>query len=470
MLRLARPLLFVCFFVALTLPLPAADIQPVKYVFLFIGDGMSLPQRQMAQTYVQKTENRGLKINAMPYYVPMTTHAAGDQTVTDSAAAGTAMACGVKTKNGVLGLDVDGKRVESIAELAKKNGRKVGILTTVTINHATPAAFYAHVASRGSDYDIGLDLIASGFDYFGGGGVAGYNNKDAEKYKGSIYDLAKEAGYTVCRTPETIKSLKPGVEKVLACGASSYLPYAINGSKEGLRLADFTKQAIELLDNPQGFFMMVEGGQIDGACHDNDAASAIGETIDFDAAVSVAFDFAEKKPGEVLIVVTGDHETGALCLGAVGHFQPELLTVQKVSRGTLASLTDKFVKDNKEEATFAAYKTFITEQCGLVFTEEGNWLRGNLNLTKEEMKELEDDFALSKKAIVDNQGTKDKVTKTMIRILNSKSGVTWGTGGHSALPVITSTWGNQADKIVFGVRDNTDIGKLLKQAVSPMVR
>jgi len=299
--------------------------------------------------------------------------------------------------------------------------------------------------------------------------VAGHDNKEAEKYKGSIYDLAKEAGYTICRTPETIKALKPGVKKVLACGASSNLPYAINGNKEGLRLADFTRQAIELLDNPQGFFMMVEGGQIDGACHDNDATTAIGETIEFDAAVAVAFDFAEKKPGEVLIVVTGDHETGAANLGAVGHFQPELLAAQKVSRGTLASLTDKFVKDNKEEATFEKYKTFITEQSGLEFTAEGKAQRGTLILSKEEMKELEDDFALSKKAIVDNQGTKDKVTKTMIRILDSKSGITWATGGHSALPVITSTWGNQADKIIFGVRDNTDIGKLLKQTVSPMV-
>jgi alkaline phosphatase len=468
MLRFIRPFSLVCFFIVLTLSISAAEVQPVKYVFLFVGDGMAPAQRQLAEVFVQKTEKRGLKINAMPYQVLTTTHAAGEQTVTDSAAAGTALACGVKTNNGVLGLDAEGKRVESIAELARKNGRKVGIVSSVTINHATPAAFYAHVGSRGSNYDIGLDLIASGFDYFGGGGVAGYNDRNAEKYKGSIYDLAKEAGYTVCRTPETIKALKQGVEKVLAFGSSSDLPYAIDGNREGLRLVDFTKQAIELLDNPNGFFIMVEGGKIDWACHANDGAASIWETIEFDAAVSVAFDFAAKKPGEVLIIVTGDHETGGMLLGATGGFNPELLSNQKASQGTLVSLTDKFVKDNGVEATFEKFKPIITEKCGLVFTASGRWTRGNLNLTTAEVKELEDDFAISKKAILENQGSKDKVVKTMLRLLSTKSGISWGGGGHTAMTVLTSTWGNQAEKIAENAKDNTDIGKLLRQTVGPV--
>ena len=470
MLRLDRVFLFFGFLVLTVFTASAAEIQPVKYVFLFIGDGMSFPQRQMAEEFARKTDNRGLLINAMPYQAITTTHAAGDQYITDSAAAGTAIACGVKTKNGTLGLDADGHRLESVAEFALKNGRKVGIITSVTINHATPAAFYAHNASRSSDYDIGLDLVASGFHYFGGGGVSRYNDQNAENYRGNIYDLAQEAGYTVCRTAEQVRSLKPGIEKVIALGSESDLPYAIDGNKEGLRLADFTKQAIELLDNPNGFFIMVEGGKIDWACHDNDAAAAVRETLEFDDAVLAALlDFAGKKPGEVLIVVTGDHETGALSVSASGTgygVYLALLTNQKASKGTLTALTEKFVKDNKEEATFEKFKLFITEQSGLVFTEEGRWRAGNLNLTRNEMKELEDDFAVTKKAVEENQsGGRDRVVRTMIRLLNSKSGITWSSGGHSALPVNTSVWGSQAREIAENIRDNTDIAKQLKSAV-----
>lgn len=468
MIRLTRSFLVFWLLLAMTLTASAAGIQPIKYVFLFIGDGMSIPQRQMAEEFVQKTENRGLKINAMPYQAITTTHAAGDQYTTDSAASGTAIACGTKTKNGTLGLDAEGNRLESIAELAKKNGRKVGILTSVTINHATPAAFYAHNAGRSNDYEIGLDMVASGFDYFGGGGISSSDNKESKQYCGDIYNLAKEAGYTVCRTVEEIHALKPGGGKVMSFGASGDLPYAIDGNREGRRLADFTKQAIELLDNPNGFFMMVEGGKIDWACHDNDAATAIRDTIEFDDAVSAAFDFAKKKPGEVLIVVTADHETGALTVGSSGtgyQVYLALLANQKASKGALALLTEKFVKDNKEDATFEKFKSFITEQCGLVFTEEGNWKAGNLNLTKDEMKTLEEDFAASKTAILEDKGGKNKVAQTMVRLLNSKSGITWSSGGHSALPVNTSTWGSQAAQVAENIRDNTDVAKQLKQAV-----
>jgi alkaline phosphatase len=438
-------------------------------VFLFIGDGMSFPQIQMAEEFVQKTEKRGLKISSMPYRAVTTTHAAGDQFVTDSAAAGTAIACGIKTQNGVLGLDAEGVRVQSVAEFALQNGRKVGILSSVTINHATPAAFYTHNASRSSEYEIGLDLVASGFHYFGGGGVARRNDKEAKQYCGDIYDLAKEAGYIVCRTAEEIQSLKPGAEKVLAFGSDSDLLYAIDGNKEGRRLVDFTKQAIELLDNPDGFFMMVEGGKIDWACHGNDAAATVWEMIEFDAAISAAFDFAEKNPGDVLIVVTGDHETGALTVSAPGtgsHVYLSLLSKQKASREALVALTGKFVKDNKENAPFEQFRSVITEQCGLVFTEEGKWQPGNLNLTINEMKELENDFATTKKAIEENGSGKDKVVQTMLRLLNNKSGVTWSSGGHTALPVCTLTWGNQADQIALNIRDNTDIARHLKRAIS----
>ena len=118
--------------------------------------------------------------------------------------------------------------------------------------------------------------------------------------------------------------------------------------------------------------------------------------------------------------------------------------------------------------TFEKFKMFITEHTGLVFTEERTWQRGNLNLTLEEMTLLESDFDRSKAAILENQSGKDRVVQTMIRVLNNKSGVTWGSTGHTGTPVPTAAWGPQAEQIIQNIRDNTDIGKQLKMTISPM--
>ncbi|MDR0522363.1 MAG: alkaline phosphatase [Planctomycetaceae bacterium] len=444
--------------------LTAAEVQPVKYVFLFIGDGMSLPQRQIAEEYMQKTKQHGLKINAMPFQSLTTTHSA-DNYVTDSAASGTAIACGTKTNNGCLGLDPKGKRLESVAEAAHKNGRKVGIITSVTINHATPAAFYARSVSRNNYYEIGLDLIASGFDYFGGGGIADHDDKKSEKYKGDLYELAKKAGYTVARTEAEIAAVTKGSGKVIAAGNKDALPYAIDEPSGGLRLADFTRQAIELLDNPAGFFIMVEGGKIDWACHDNDAATAVHEVIEFDNAVSAAFQFAEKHPKDTLILVTADHETGGLSVGNVTKQNTvfiQLLKAQKASVGELAKLAGMSNKEMTEtdEQRSERSRRFVTENTGLLFTEEGKWSPGNLHLTKEEMKLIQDVFTKPGKDIA----------KTLVKILNKKAGLFWTSGNHSSLPVNTSLWGNQAGTIADNIRDNTDIAKQLKQAVQPVTK
>ena len=182
-----------------------------KYVFLFIGDGMSTPQRMVAEEFARKTSRGDLAMNHLPYQANTRTKSA-NSIITDSAAAATAMACGCKTWNSMLGVDPATNRVESVAEVAKRKGMKVGIVTTVTIVHATPAGFYAHVPNRGRSYRIALDLVASGFDYFAGGGV--YDRFDDRKdpdYRGNVFDIARKAGYTVAIDDRAAwEALKPG--------------------------------------------------------------------------------------------------------------------------------------------------------------------------------------------------------------------------------------------------------------------
>ncbi|MBR7106470.1 MAG: alkaline phosphatase, partial [Opitutales bacterium] len=159
-----------------------AEMKPVKYVFLFIGDGMSIPQRMMAERYMQLSGQGGLAINAMKNQAITYTNSASSF-ITDSAASGTAIACGEKTRNGTIGLNAKGEKIESIAYVAQKAGKKVGIITSVTINHATPASFYGHNQSRSNYYNLGLDMIESGFDYFAGGGVNKNDDKKNKEYK-----------------------------------------------------------------------------------------------------------------------------------------------------------------------------------------------------------------------------------------------------------------------------------------------
>ena len=296
-----------------------AEMKPVKYVFLFIGDGMSIPQRMMAERYMQLSGQGGLAINAMKNQAITYTNSASSF-ITDSAASGTAIACGEKTRNGTIGLNAKGEKIESIAYVAQKAGKKVGIITSVTINHATPASFYGHNQSRSNYYNLGLDMIESGFDYFAGGGVNKNDDKKNKEYKGDIYDLAKKAGYKVFVEIDNddFKKLNSKSGKIMAFGSKEDIPYAIDADDDDLILADYVRKGIEVLDNPNGFFIMAEGGKIDWMCHANDAATVIKEVIDFDKAVKVALEFAKKHPDETLIVITGDHETGGLTLGFAG--------------------------------------------------------------------------------------------------------------------------------------------------------
>ncbi len=453
-----------------------------KYVFLFIGDGMSTPQRMVAEEFSIKTGGGQLVMNHFPNHATTRTRSASSL-VTDSAAAATAIACGVKTYNGAIGVDERGNRVESVAELAKKCGRKVGIATSVTINHATPAGFYAHRKNRGLAYQIGLDLVNSGFDYFAGGGVSKHNDKKDPNYKGDIYDLAAEAGYKVIRDNKAdFLALKNDGKKVFyAADSDDALPFDIDVAstkKDFPSLAEITAKGIELLDNPKGFFFMIEGGRIDWAGHGNDAASNLRDVIAMDKAVRVALDFLKKHEDDTLIIVTGDHETGGLTMGFAGtgySLYTENLAHQKASAGALGSKINeakKVAAKAKKEFTFEDVKPVLTDFYGFDFTAK-DVKKNPMAVTDDELKRLEDAFEVEKLISSVKYGsdeykelkkTHDKARlRTIARVIfNNKAGVGWTSGAHTALPVLTTAIGDEADEFE-GFMENTDISKTLKK-------
>ncbi len=236
----------------------------------------------------------------------------------DSAGAATSIATGHKTWSGSINVREDfSQKYETIAEQLKaQKNYKIGILSSVNLNHATPAAFYAHQASRNSYYEIGEELIASNFDYFAGGGLLKPTGADQDIE--NLYDLAADAGYKIIKTQAEAEKLTAADGKTIVIDEhladSDAMAYELDRPEDQWSLADYVEKGIEVLDNDNGFFMMVEGGKIDWACHANDAASTIADTIALDDAVGKAVDFYNEHPEETLILVTGDHETGGLTI------------------------------------------------------------------------------------------------------------------------------------------------------------
>ncbi len=334
-----------------------------KYVFLFIGDGMALAQVSAAEIYTRALVGREPGFNRLgftqfPAQGIATTYDSSS-IITDSASAITAIATGNKTLSGVINMDVGKtKKFKTIAEYAKDNGMKVGVVTTVSLDHATPAGYYAKVPSRSDYYDISLQLVASGFDYFGGGGFLQPKGKNGDKP--DIIDLAKKNGYTFVNSVAAFRALTPSAGKVLAVNPtlqdSMAMPYEIDRDSRDLSLADYVSKGIELLDNPKGFFFAVEGGKIDWACHANDAAASINDTLALDRAITRAVEFQKKHPEDTLIIVTGDHETGGMSIGFAGTQYSTFFEKVFLQQGSYVAFNDNVLTPYKKRNTLATAK------------------------------------------------------------------------------------------------------------------
>lgn len=475
---------------------PAAEATAPKYIFLFIGDGMSYPQIQSANYYLSASEGDNGKtddiLHSQNNLCFMDFEVAGsaqtfDSTsfCPDSASTATSIATGNKTYSGTINMDETMTiSYETIAEkLQAQLGYKIGILSSVNLNHATPAAFYAHQASRNSYYEIGEELVESGFDYFAGGGLLKETGADGDQE--SLYTLAENAGYTVVKTKAEAEALTNGAKAIVideTLADSDAMSYAMDLEEDEWGLADYVEKGIEVLDNETGFFMMVEGGKIDWACHANDAAATITDTLALEEAVQKAVEFYNEHPDETLILVTGDHETGGLTIGFAGTNYDTFLTNLSSQKLSFAKFDSDYVAKYKEEGTdFDTVMADVTELFGLIPPSDGQTDEaakldskdahpegedeGSLVLTAYEYEKLKAAYEETMTRGEDDEidqaeyilyGSYEPLTVTITHILNNKSGVAFTSYSHTGLPVEVFAQGNGAE-LFGGYYDNTEI-------------
>lgn len=469
----------------------AQETSKPKYIFLFIGDGMSYPQIQSTADFLGKDAKDKVSVvqnssnkedspysQTLPFMNFPVAGSAQTYDATsfapDSASTATSISTGYKTHSGTINMDITKKiKYETIAEKLKKQmGYKVGIVSSVNLNHATPAAFYAHQPTRKNNYPIGQELIASNFDYFAGG--AFMEPKDKDNDKEDIYSLAKKAGYKVIKTEAEAEKLTKADGKAIVIGETladaDALSYENDRKKGEWALADYVEKGIEVLDNDKGFFMMVEGGKIDWAGHANDAGSVINDTMALSNSVDKAIEFYNQHPYETLIIVTGDHETGGLTIGYAGtDYDTYLdnLENQKISYAKFDS--DYVTKYKKNKTPFTTVLKDIKSKFGLM-TEKDKDAKSNpkLVLTTYEYNKLKAayDKTMSKKSADRNQeeyelyGSYEPLTVTITHILNNKSGIAFTTYSHTGLPVPVFAQG-AGQQLFEGYYDNTDIYKNL---------
>lgn len=306
-------------FLIFTFSLLTCTAQVPKHIFYFIGDGFGIGTLTYSEIMAKKKGDT-LCFSQFPVTGFITTHSANDL-VTCSAAAATVLASGEKTKNGMVNIAPDSVRfLIPISKILHDNGYWVGIATTVSLDHATPAGFYAHSTSRKNYYHIAKQIVSSDFRFFAGAGFL----KPAPQDSVPVFTLLRENGYNIFTSIQECSNSK-SLRNVLIQPQgkdSAQFPYAIHKDKNDFTLAQVTALGIEKLSAlSQPFFFMVEGGLIDWANHDNLTAEMYGEVKEFSEAIEVALEFYKEHPEETLIIVAADHETGGALVFTDGlHF------------------------------------------------------------------------------------------------------------------------------------------------------
>lgn len=403
-----------------------------KNIIFLIGDGMGVSYTSAYRYFKEEGNHKIAPSTAFDHYLvgQQATHPEDpEENVTDSAAAATAMSAGVKTYNNAIAVDNDLSETPTVLERAKELGKSTGLVATSEITHATPAAFGSHDESRknmkeiADDYFDNLTDNQQTVDVLLGGGLDYFQRDDR--------DLVKEfekSGYSYVANKEEL--LKDDNEKVLGLFAPEGLPKMIDRDKETPSLAEMTTEAIERLNkNNDGFFLMVEGSQIDWAGHSNDVVGAMSEMQDFEAAFEAAIQFAEKD-GNTLVVTTADHSTGGFSIGANDEYN-WLTEPLHAAKRTPDFMANEILNGASAKEVLEKYIDF--------------------ELTKEELATV---------TKVEKSKELEEIAGPIRKIFDARSNTGWTTGGHTGEDVNVYAYGPKSEEFA-GRIDNTDQAKLI---------
>jgi alkaline phosphatase len=403
-----------------------------KNVIFMIGDGMGVPYTTGLRYMNDNPDTVEMEKTAFdPYLVGLQTTYPEDEkeNVTDSAAAATAMSGGVKTYNNAIAVDNDKSDVKTVLEQAKENGMSTGIVATSEITHATPASYGAHEEQRKSEDAIAddyYDEMINGkhkIDVMLGGGTDFFEREDR-----NLAQQFQKDGYSYVKSAEELK--KDDNERVLGLFSEVGMDKMIDRDEKQPSLADMTTAALDRLKRDKdGFFLMVEGSQIDWAGHDNDVVGAMSEMKDFEQAFEKVREFA-KTNGETLVIVTADHSTGGISIGSDGEYKWDPTPIQ-AAKHTPDFMAEQIVKGASVEETL------------------GNNI--DLDLSNKEI--------VSVKTAAE-KGDITEIDNAIEKIFDKRSGTGWTTGGHTGDEVPVYAFGPQKEKFA-GLIDNTDQAKMI---------
>ncbi|MBS4197806.1 alkaline phosphatase [Lederbergia citri] len=385
-----------------------------KNVIFLIPDGFSTSYATNYRLY------KGKETVMDSMLVGMHKTYSADSPVTDSAAAATAMATGFKTNNGMISVSPDGKKLRTILEAAEEAGKGTGLVATSTITYATPAAFGAHVLSRKDESEIAVQYLNNEIDVLLGGG---------EKYFLTLLENWRKKGYEIVTNKKELSNVKMPQKLLGLFAKEGMVPELDRHFTSEPSLEEMTKAALRVLNqNKKGFFLMVEGSQIDWAGHDNDAAWAMKDIEAFEKAVAVAVDFA-KKDKNTLIVIAGDHDNGGMSVGAYDKYDAKLDVLRNVkSSGRFMEMQLDKKRSNAKE--------IMKKYAGI-------------DLTKEEVNKIEQ---------------ADKPVKAINRIVSERALVGWTTSQHTGVDIPVYAFGPGA-QFFRGLHDNTELPKMMAKVM-----
>jgi alkaline phosphatase len=443
--------LWTILFLSLSSAAMAKQSAPKNIIFM-IGDGMGVAQTSAYRYFQDDPNTADVETTIFDQLLVGTaaTYPADKTVVTDSAASATALSTGVKTYNGAIGVDVNKKPLKTILEVAKHQGKGTAIVSSSQINHATPASFMAH-----NEYRRNYDQIADSYvderingkvkaDLMLGGGTDYFIREDR-----NLIEELNTQGFSYIDQLEQLHSLK----KLPAIGlfAPTGLPFAIDNKAMPNRVTAMTETALRLMSekfSDEGFFMMIEGSQIDWCAHANDIACAMAEMKDFASAVQLAHEFTQQN-SDTLLVITADHATGGLSVGGLDIYEWRTEVVAQINSSVEVMLPE-FIQLSNEQASDQQIQALWSKHVDFELTSS------HLTLLKEAFKKA------AKSGGKWPEMTQKVIGESLLAILNDATKTGWTTKGHNADDVQVFAAGKGAT-LFAGFQNNIDIGKKLLQ-------